>query len=80
MAKKAKTKKTAKKAAKKANATTTNTAPAAMSPAAFVFTPNHDEKRYPGSDDQHDILCRWIDGQGTVCKIVPKGGSWDDAP
>lgn len=47
--------------------------------ASFELVANHPEKRYPGSDGIHDILCRWIPGQGTVCKQVPKGGSWNDA-
>jgi hypothetical protein len=63
-AKKAKTTK-AKKTVKKAVA-------------SFELAANHPEKRYPASDGIHDILCRWIAGQGTVCKVVPKGGSWED--
>jgi hypothetical protein len=74
-AKTTKTKKIAKKAVKKA--ATTNTAATAMLPASFELAANHPEKRYPASNGG-DILCRWIDGQGTVCKPVPKGGTWDD--
>lgn len=70
----------AKKAVKKASAPTTSAlAAAATSSASFELAANHPEKRYPSSDGQHDILCRWTDDRGTVCKVVPKGGSWDDA-
>jgi hypothetical protein len=65
-----------KKAVKKTSATKTSSA--AMLPASFELAPNHPEKRYPGNDGKTDILCRWIDGQGTVCKPVRKGGGWDD--
>lgn len=77
-AKKAKT--PAKKAKKAMVARSNNRASgAAIAPGSFELAANHPEKRYPGNDDIHDILCRWIDGRGTVCKQVPKGGSWDDA-
>jgi hypothetical protein len=55
-------------------------APAAMVPVSDDLPPNHSLKRYPGSDGKSDILCRWEDGQGTVCKPVAKGGGWDDPP
>ncbi|MCS3689385.1 hypothetical protein ABIF07_003589 [Bradyrhizobium elkanii] len=78
-AKKVKKTKKAKKAKKTVVVPASNEAPnAEITPVSFKKAAKTVEDRFPASDGVHDILHRVIDGKD-VWKIVPKGGSWDDA-
>jgi hypothetical protein len=69
----------AKKAKKVAVAPATiEESDAEIIPASFKLAVNSSEDRFPASDGVHDILHRKIGGRD-VWKIVPKGGSWEDA-